>query len=153
MADPDALRMLVVLDVLVVVVVLLFYNQLLAVCFDEEFARVRGIRTGFYYTLLLCLTALTIVTLIYVVGIVLVIALLTLPVAVAGQFTRKLWQMMVLSAVLSALFTSMGLAISYGPDLPPGATTILLAGVVYVAVKAAGGPIERLLRSNRRPSR
>jgi len=151
-ADPDALRMLVVLDVLVVVVVLLFYNQLLAVCFDEEFARARGIRTGFYYTLLLCLTALTIVTLIYVVGIVLVIALLTLPVAVAGQFTRKLWQMMVLSAVLSALFTSVGLAISYGPDLPPGATTILLAGVVYVAVKAAGGPVERLLagvRGNR----
>jgi len=84
---------------------------------------------------------------------VLVIALLTLPVAVAGQFTRKLWQMMVLSAVLSALFTSVGLAISYGPDLPPGATTILLAGVVYVAVKAVGGPIERLLRNNRRPSR
>jgi ABC-type Mn2+/Zn2+ transport system permease subunit len=46
----------------------------------------------------------------------------------------------------------MGLAISYGPDLPAGATTILLAGVVYVAVKAAGGPVERLLagvRGNR----
>ena len=83
-------------------------------CFDEEFARIRGVSTRFYYTLLLCLTALTIVTLIYVVGIVLVIALLTLPVAVAGHFSRKLWQMMLLSALLSAIFTTTGLAVSYG---------------------------------------
>lgn len=143
MADVLALQMLVALDIIVVSVGLLFYNQLLAVCFDEEFARVRGIRTGFYYTLLLCLTALTIVTLIYVVGIVLVIALLTLPVAVAGQFSRKLWQMMLLSAMLSAIFTTMGLAISYGPDLPAGATTILIAAAVYVLVKVFSKYLKR----------
>ena len=63
-----------------------------------------------------------------------VIALLTLPVAVAGFFCRTLWQMMLLSALLSAAFTSCGLALSYTPDLPPGATTILLAGAVYLVV-------------------
>lgn len=143
MADVHALEMLVILDIFVVSIGLLFYNQLLAVCFDEEFARVRGIRTGFYYTLLLCLTALTIVTLIYVVGIVLVIALLTLPVAVAGQFSRKLWQMMLLSAMLSAIFTTMGLALSYGPDLPAGATTILIAAAVYILVKVFSKYLKR----------
>jgi zinc transport system permease protein len=142
MADAGAIRLLIGLDILVVVVVIVFYNQLLAVCFDEEFARVRGIKTGFYYTLLLCLTALTIVTLIYVVGIVLVIALLTLPVAVAGHFASRLWHMMVLAAILSAAFTTCGLAISYGPDLPAGATTILLAGLVYALVKIFGGPLK-----------
>jgi zinc transport system permease protein len=144
MADAFAIQMLVVLDVIVVAIGLLFYNQLLAVCFDEEFARVRGIHTGFYYTLLLCLTALTIVTLIYVVGIVLVIALLTLPVAVAGHFAKKLWQMMLLSALLSAIFTTAGLAVSFGPDLPAGATTILLAAAVYVLVKVLARPLKRL---------
>jgi zinc transport system permease protein len=143
MADVTALEMLVILDIFVVSIGLLFYNQLLAVCFDEEFARVRGVRTGFYYTLLLCLTALTIVTLIYVVGIVLVIALLTLPVAVAGHFSRKLWQMMLLSAMLSAIFTTMGLALSYGPDLPAGATTILIAAAVYILVKLLSKHIKR----------
>ncbi len=144
MADDLAIQMLVVLDILVVTIGLLFYNQLLAVCFDEEFARIRGVHTGFYYTLLLCLTALTIVTLIYVVGIVLVIALLTLPVAVAGHFSKRLWQMMLLSAALSAIFTTTGLAVSYGPDLPAGATTILLAGAVYVLVKVFAKPLRRL---------
>lgn len=135
MADAEALRLLVGLDVLIVVLVLLFYNQLMAVCFDEEFARLRGVKVGLFYTLLLCLTALTIVTLIYVVGIVMVIALLTLPVAVAGRFSTRLWGMMVIAAVLSTVLTTAGLALSYGPDLPAGATTILLAGAVYLVTK------------------
>ena len=147
MADERAVSMLVVLDVVIVGVGLLFYKQLLAVCFDEEFAQVRAIRIGLFYTLLLCLTALTIVTLIYVVGIVMVIALMTLPVAVAGKYSRKLWQMMVISAALSAVFTTGGLALSYAPDLPPGATTILLAGAVYVAVNFAWRPARRATRS------
>jgi len=138
MADDRAIQLLVVLDVLVVGTGLLFYKQLLAVCFDEEFARVRGINIDLFYTLLLCLSALTIVTLIYVVGIVMVIALLTLPVAIAGKYSKHLWQMMILAALLSALFTTGGLAVSYAPDLPPGATTILLAGAVYVIVSFVG---------------
>jgi zinc transport system permease protein len=118
----------------VVIAGLLFYNQLLAVCFDEEFARLRGIRVEFYYLLLLCLTALTVVLLVTVVGIVMVIALLTLPASVAGQFSRRLWQMMALSALFTIVFTTAGLALSYGPNLPAGATTIVLAGGVYLAV-------------------
>lgn len=143
LADATAIQMLVGLDVLVIAVALLFYNHLMAVCFDEEFARVRGVNTKFYYTLLLCLTALTVVTLVYVVGIVLVIALLTLPVAIAGQFAKKLWQMMLIAALLSTVFTTGGLAISYGPNLPAGATTILLAGAVYLLVRVLNGRVKR----------
>ena len=128
MVTSGDLWLLVGLDVLIVGVGLLFYNQFLAVCFDEEFARLRGLRVEFYYILLLCLTALTVVLLVSVVGIVMVIALLTLPVAVAGHFCKTLWQLMLVSALLSMFLTTAGLALSYGPDLPAGATTILLAG-------------------------
>jgi zinc transport system permease protein len=146
MVSSDDLWLIAGLDVLIVITGLLFYNQLLAVCFDEEFARLRGIHVEFYYLLLLCLTALTVVLLVTVVGIVMVIALLTLPVAVAGHFSRRLWQMMALSAVLTSLFTSLGLFVSYGPDLPSGATTIVLAGAAYLAVVIASRFI-RLRRS------
>ncbi|MDT8272402.1 MAG: metal ABC transporter permease, partial [Desulfomonilia bacterium] len=87
MVTPGDLWMIAALDVLVIGVSLVFYNQLLAVCFDDEFARLRGIRVDFFHLLLLCLTALTVVLLVTVVGIVLVIALLTLPAAAAGHFT------------------------------------------------------------------
>ena len=125
------------LDAAVVLLGVLFYNKFLAVCFDEEFARLRGVRVEFYYLLLLCLTALTVVMLMKVVGIVMVIALLTLPVAVAGYFARTLWQMMVVAACLSVLFTTSGLIISYQPNLPAGATIIVLAGAAYLLT--AGG--------------
>ncbi|HOW73074.1 MAG TPA: metal ABC transporter permease [Phycisphaerae bacterium] len=137
------------LDIMVVAVGLLFYNKFLAVCFDEEFARLRGVSVEFYYLLLLCLTALTVVVLVTVVGLVLVIALLTLPVAVAGHFASRLWQMMLLATMISAALTTVGLAISYGPELPPGATTIALAGGMYLAV--IGG--KWLLAGRRRTAR
>jgi zinc transport system permease protein len=120
------------LDVLVVGAGLLFYHPLQAVCFDEEFARLRGLRVELYYLLLLGLTALTVVLLTTVVGIVMVIALLTLPAAVAGHFARAMWQMMALATGLTAVITLTGLAVSYGPGLPAGATIILLAGAVYL---------------------
>jgi zinc transport system permease protein len=134
MVSPQDLWMIAGLDILVVIVGVLFYNQFLALCFDEEFARLRGVHVEFYYLLLLCLTALTVVLLVTVVGIVMVIALLTLPAAVAGELTKRLWHMMVLSTVLTALFTTAGLALSYGPDLPAGATTIIIAGIAYLLV-------------------
>jgi len=134
MVSASDLWLVAGLDVLVVAVGILFYKQLLAVCFDEEFAKLRGIKVEFYYILLLCLTALTVVLLVSVVGIVLVIALLTIPAAVAGQFAKRLWQMMILAVILTAGFTTFGLALSYGPNLPTGATTLLLAGAVYFLV-------------------
>ncbi len=123
-----------VLDAVAVALCAVFYNKLLAVCFDEEFALVRGVRVQFYYLLLLCLTALTVVLLIPVVGIVLVIALLIVPAAIAGQVARRLWQMMALSVLLCALFTGAGLAVSYEYELLTGPTVIVLAGLVYLAV-------------------
>jgi zinc transport system permease protein len=142
MVSLDDIILITLLDLVILSLVFVFYNPFLAVCFDEEFARIRGIRVEFFYLLLLCLTALTVVLLITVVGIVMVIALLTLPAAIAGQFSKKLWQMMILSSLFAAGFTTLGLAVSYGPDLPAGATTILLAGAVYLGVSLGG----RILR-------
>lgn len=137
LVSPRDLELIAGLDVLVIGVVALRYNQLLAVCFDEEFARLRGISVPFHYLLLLLLTAFAVVLLVSVVGIVMVIALLTLPAAVAGHFAKTLWQMMLIASALCALFTTAGLGISYGPGLPAGATIILLAGACYL-VTAAG---------------
>jgi len=134
MVSPHELWLIAALDALVVVVGLAFYNQFVAVCFDEEFARLRGVNVDFFYLLLLCLTALTVVLLVSVVGIILVIALLTLPVAIAGNFVHTMWQTMLLAVLVSVGLTTTGLAVSYGPDLPAGATIIVLAGAAYLAV-------------------
>jgi zinc transport system permease protein len=136
MVAPGDLWMMAGLDCVVILACVLFHRQMLAVCFDEEFALVRGIRVNAYHALMLCLTALTVVLLVNVVGIVMVIALLTLPAATASHFSRRLWQMMGLSVVLTAVLTVSGLAVSYGPDLPAGATIIVLTACAYLLAVA-----------------
>jgi zinc transport system permease protein len=133
------------LDALVLGLGVLFYNQFLAVCFDEEFARVRGTRVEFYYLLLLVLTALTVVLLVTVVGVILVIALLTLPVAVAGHFARRLWTMMLFSGAITVVLTVAGQAVAYSANLQPGYTIVILAGAVYLLTAVSF----RLLRPGR----
>jgi len=120
------------LDVVILALVFLLYKQFLAVCFDEEFARLQGVNVDFIYILLLGLIAVTVVILIQVVGIILVIALLTLPAAIAQQFARSLAHMMILATLLGAVFVILGLAVSYGPDLPAGSTIIVISGTVYI---------------------
>jgi zinc transport system permease protein len=124
------------LDATVISLGILFYHKLLAVCFDEEFARLRGVHVERFYLLLLGLTALTVVLLVNVVGIVMVIALLTLPAAVGGQFARRLWQMMVLAVGCCMAFTVAGLWFSYSFDLPSGPSIIVFAATTYLLVVA-----------------
>ncbi len=137
MVTGEHLALMAVLDVGVVTISLLLYKQFLAVCFDEEFARTRGLRVDGYYMLLLCLAALTVVLLAAIVGVVMVIALLTLPAATASQFTRRLSRMMVLAGLLCAVQTAAGLAVSYGPGLSSGATIIVLSAGLFLGVITA----------------
>ncbi len=132
MVSPAAIWMMAAIDLIILATVSLCYQQFLAVSFDEEFARLRGVPVTFFYLLLLCMVAVTVVLLIQVVGLILVIALLTLPAAIATHYVRSLGKMMLLATLLGALFTVLGLIISYAPDLPAGATIILVAGVTYL---------------------
>ncbi len=148
MISPFDLLLMGGLDVVILVLTLLFYNQLLTLSFDPEFARLRGIRTERFYLLLLLLTALTIVVLVQVVGLVLVIALLTLPAAAADHLTKRLWQMMIIASLISLVAAAGGLVLSYRPNLPAGATIIVLAGVIYLLV-VAGKAVWRKVRAAR----
>ncbi|MGD8275745.1 MAG: metal ABC transporter permease, partial [Thiohalocapsa sp.] len=131
------------LDLLLLLVVGLGYRHFIAVAFDEDFARLRGLPVAALYLLLLVLVALTVVLMIQVVGLILVIALLTLPAAMAGQWTHSITSMMLLATVLGAALTSGGLALSYTPDLPPGPTIILLAGALYLVSAVVSAALRR----------
>ena len=69
---------------------------------------------------------------IQVVGLILVLALLTLPAAVAKHYVHSIGRMMLLATLLGSAISVSGLALSYGPDLPVGPTIILLAGAIYI---------------------
>lgn len=126
------LVLIAVLDLVVIAVGILGYNQFQAVAFDEEFARVRGLRTSVYYLAMILMTALSIVLLTTIVGLIMVIALFTLPAAVGAMMARRLWQVMLLATLFTMVFTTVGLGLSYRYDLPSGPTIIAFAGAVYL---------------------
>jgi zinc transport system permease protein len=111
---------------------LLFYRQLLALSFDQTFATVRNVPVGPLYLAMITLIGLTVVIAMRVVGLIMVIALLTIPPAIANLYLKDMRAIMGLSAALSMLFCTIGLIISYVLNLPSGAVIILVAGLAYV---------------------
>jgi zinc transport system permease protein len=126
------LLLIIILDGVIISVVSLLYKEFTALSFDEEFSKVVGLPVERLYLTLLCLIALTVVLLIRIVGIILIIALLTIPAAMARRFTSNLKKMMMLAVALGIGFTFGGLWLSYAVDLPSGATIILVSGGAFL---------------------
>lgn len=124
--------MLLSLDFVVVLLVALFRPKFLAICFDEEQAKLQKVPVKFFYLLLLCLIALSVVLLIQVVGAILVITMLAIPAAIAANFTRSFTRMMFYAVFIGCFFTLLGIALSYHLNWPPGATISLVAALFYL---------------------
>lgn len=114
------------------VLVAYFYNDLLAMGYDEEFARVRGVPVRLLYFAMMAMLAVAIVMIIQVVGLILVIALLTIAPYIVEKYAKSLLVMMFWSGLLNALFTLCGLWLAYRFDLTSGAAIILVAAVFFM---------------------
>jgi zinc transport system permease protein len=144
LVSTQDLYLMLILDIAIIVMTLLFYKQFLAAAFDEEVARLRNINVEFFYILMLCMVALTVVLLIQIVGLILILALLILPAASAGQFVISIKRMMILAVLLSMVITTSGLMLSYQPDLPSGSMIIILAGIVYLLSIFVSSALQKL---------
>ena len=115
----------------VLIVVGLFFKELVFVTFDPEMAEVTGVPAGKVYFLLISLIALTVVLSIKVVGIVLVSALIVTPAAAAYQLTEDFQWMMVLAVLIGVGSAVGGLLLSYPLNTASGATIVLLATSIF----------------------
>ena len=129
---PDTdLWIMMVMGLFIVGLVIVYYQDLLALSYDEEFARIRGVPVTALYFLLIGMLAVTVVMGIQVVGLILVIALLTIPPFIMERHARSLLQMMIGSSLLGVIFTIAGLWTSYAFDLTSGASIIMVAGIFF----------------------
>jgi zinc transport system permease protein len=134
----DDIYYLFALDVVIIATITIFYQKFLAISYDSEFAKIRGINIVLFNTILLILIALAIVASIRVVGLIMVIALFTIPIYLSEQLSNSLSSMMVLSSIISTLFTFIGLFFSYNYDLTAGAVIILTSAlflVLFLSIK------------------
>ncbi len=144
MVSKQNLAILAVLDIIILIVVAVFFRQLIYVSFDEEYSAIRGISVDFIYLLLLSMIALTVVVLIQAVGLILIIALLTLPAAIAGLFAGTPGRMMVYAVLLNIGFNMAGLLVSFYLNIPSGASIILVAAFGYMSALGISATMERI---------
>jgi zinc transport system permease protein len=124
-----------ILDIVIIALVVFYYQEFLTISYDVQFAKLRGIKVEFFYTLLLVLAALSVVAAIKVVGLILVIALLSIPTYLAELFCKRLSSMMVLSVLFAMGFTLLGLGVSYVYNISSGASIIIVAIVTLLIIK------------------
>lgn len=122
---------LFVLGGIIALVTYLNYHKFMAIIFDEELAKLQGLNVRALNTLLMLLIALTIVILVKIVGAILLIAILSLPAAIANTYTHKLSTMMILTIILNMVIGFLGLYLAYILNFPPGATITLVAAAAY----------------------
>ncbi len=123
-----------------------FYHDLLAMGYDEEFARVRGVPVQPLYIGMMAMLAVAIVMIIQVVGLILVIALLTIAPYIVERYAKSLGAMMLWASLLNTLFTLCGLWLAYRFDLTSGAAIILVAALFFLIEKGGNALVRRRTR-------
>jgi zinc transport system permease protein len=115
---------------------------------DQPFAQACGIPTRIWNVLSAALAALTVAVAMRVVGLLLVSALMIVPVAITQLVTRSFGRTMASAAVLGSITGAAGLVLAYWYDLPPGATIVVLAIILY-ALAALGHPVMDKFRARK----
>ena len=129
--DSEVTQSLLVL-LAVLVIVGLFYKELLISSFDPIVSKAYGLYIGFYHYLIMLMLSVVTVSSLSQVGIVLVIAMLVIPAATSYLWTNKVLNMMVIASVIGATMGIMGTYISFTYNLPTSATIVLLGTFFFI---------------------
>jgi zinc transport system permease protein len=127
----------VVLSLVLIVIITLFYHDLLAVTFDEDAAKTTGINVKRINAILVLMTSLTVVLAMKVVGIMLISSLLILPSVTALQVTRSFRMTLMVACLLGVLSVVLGVFISFVADMPTGATIVILNFCFFISLLLA----------------
>jgi zinc transport system permease protein len=140
------------LSTLVILIGLGLAPQLFAVAQDQEFARVTGLRVGFYNVLVAVLAAVSVSVAMRTVGLLLVSALMVVPVATSQQLTRSFRATLLAAMVLGAAASVGGLVVSayvsssFHATVTPGPTIVLLSLAGFAITWPAGVWVRRRAR-------
>jgi manganese/iron transport system permease protein len=146
----DDILLSAIVGAIVVLLIVLFYKELLITSFDRVAAQAMGLPVFWLDLLLLVMISLTIVVSLRAVGNILVVAMLVTPAATARLLTDRMPVMIATSSAIGILSGVLGLFISFHNDVAAGGTIVLVAtgifGIVWLFAPQHGYVTSRLLR-------
>lgn len=143
--SPSDLQIMMLMGIIVLLVIALFYKQLIIISFDVSLAHTLKLRVEFLRVLLLILIAVTIVASLQAVGIALMLALLIIPAATARQLVQRMHTMIFVAAGVGILSGIAGFYLSYYLDIPSGSSIVLTMSSIFAivfTVKSLGAWLE-----------
>lgn len=127
----------VVLSIIVLGIYIVFYNRIFLVTFDETFARATGVRANLYNLLLATLTAVTVVLGMRMMGALLISSLIIFPALSAMRICKRFLSVVLTAAALSLGCFFVGLVLSFGFELPTGASIVVTNLIVFIILSIA----------------
>ncbi len=145
---PFDMVMVVILSVISVLALIFLYHQMLYIAYDEEAAKVAGVRVKLINYVFSILVASAISVSIRIVGVLVLSSMIALPVATALQLGKGFKTTLIFSILFSVIDIMTGLFVSFYLDVAPGGFTALVSVFVLVLV-LLGKKIQAAARSRR----
>lgn len=121
-----------ILAIILIVLVLLFYNDLFSITFDENFAKISGIKVRRVNYLLSVLISVTIVLGIRIVGTMLISSLIVFPSVSALQISKGFKRTLMFSVLFSMIAVVLGIIFSYILNVPTGALIVVVNAIIFL---------------------
>ena len=131
---PFDMVMVVILSVISVLALIFLYHQMLYIAYDEEAAKVAGVRVKLINYVFSILVASAISVSIRIVGVLVLSSMIALPVATALQLGKGFKTTLIFSILFSVIDIMTGLFVSFYLDVAPGGFTALVSVFVLVLV-------------------
>lgn len=122
------------LGVVVVIVLSVFYKEILYVTFDEDSAQVSGINTRRINTILIVLASLVVSLSIPIVGVLLIGALIVIPVIAALQLRQSFGKTILYAELISIFSVIAGIIASFYLNISAGGTIVLLMLAIFFSI-------------------
>ena len=130
--SEDDMILCIIMGIIVMVLFLLFYHNIFAITFDEDFAKATGVKVKLYKSLLSVLTAITIVIGMRIMGTLLISSLIIFPAISAMMISKRFKMVMFISVIISMICFFVGMLSSYMLQIPTGASIVVSNLIVFI---------------------
>lgn len=130
-ADTDMYQVTVVM-VITLLILLIFWKDLLLVFFDEIQAKAVGLSSKYYKLLFFSLLSACVVSALQTVGAILVIAMVITPGATAYQLTDKFRTLILIAGAIGVITGGFGVYLSYFLDGATGGIIVCLQTALFI---------------------
>lgn len=129
--------LVLILSIVSVLALVLFYDQLVYIAYDEEAARIAGVKVKLINYIFAILVASAVSMSIRIVGVLVLSSMIAIPVATALQLKKGFRTTLIFSIAFSIIDIMSALFISYYLNVAPGGFTALVSVFVLLIVITA----------------